>query len=185
MAHARRIGVLLLAGATLGLQPASLTAPFLPTCCAAFAHGAGGSGGGNGGTGAGGIATDGNAGQQGPAHGDTQGDAAAPSPGLQGRPHAALGALNAAHASHTAFAHAAPGSEVGRIAAYYHTMLVALAMPASTQAQVVAARDQTIANVRATQLAPAANKSLSPSVVARVDHLLGQPVTAPSLGAVR
>jgi hypothetical protein len=93
----------------------------------------------------------------------------------------ALGALNAAHASPTARANAAPESQVGLIAAYEQAMLAALALPAETPEQV-AARDAAIAAARAGQLDAAANKPLSPEVVARVDSLLGLPPSDPALG---
>ncbi|MBL8696817.1 MAG: hypothetical protein JNK67_00505 [Alphaproteobacteria bacterium] len=95
---------------------------------------------------------------------------------------AALGALNAAHASPTARANAAPNSRVGRIAAYEDAMHVALAMPEATPAQRAAKADA-IAAARAQELAAAANKPISPAVVARVDSLLGLPPTDPTLGA--
>jgi hypothetical protein len=92
----------------------------------------------------------------------------------------ALGALNAAHASPAALAHAAPGSKVGQIATYDRAMLTALAMPDITPAQI-AARNAAIAAARG-QLAAASNKSLTPPVVARVDDLLGLPATDPTIG---
>jgi hypothetical protein len=95
----------------------------------------------------------------------------------------ALGALNAAHASHVAQAHAAAGSRVGQIASYDRAMLAALGMPANTPAQI-AARNAAIASARS-QLATSANKQVTPAVIARVDTLLGLPVTDPSLGVSR
>jgi len=94
---------------------------------------------------------------------------------------AAAGALNAAHASPTALAHAAPGSTVGKIASYDRAMLAALAMPANTPAQI-AARNTAIAAARG-RLAASSNKSLTPAVVSRVDALLGLPAVDPTLGA--
>lgn len=93
----------------------------------------------------------------------------------------ALGALNAAHASPTVLAHAAPKSRVGMIAAYDGGMLEALAMPAATPAQI-AARNAAIAAARQDQLAAAANKGLTPAVVSHVDVLLGLPPSNPALG---
>lgn len=93
----------------------------------------------------------------------------------------ALGALNAAHAAPTALANAAPNSRVGKVAAYDRAMLAALAMPAHTRAQFQA-RQAAIARARRVELAAAANKSLSPAVVARVDQLLGLPHSNPRLG---
>jgi hypothetical protein len=156
----------------------------------ALAHGNGG-GTGHGNGGGEGHADAGDASGQANAHatdehatalGDAVADAAPMSvPGLHDHLHAILGALDAAHASPAAQAHAAPHSRVARITAYYHSMLVALAMPAITPQQVVA-RDDAIATARSTELAPAANKSLSPAVVAKVDSLLGLPPSNPSLG---
>jgi hypothetical protein len=60
-------------------------------------------------------------------------------------------------------------------------MRSALAMPATTPAQIQA-RNAAIAHARETQLAPAANKDLTPTAVAQVDHLLGLPASDPSLG---
>lgn len=95
----------------------------------------------------------------------------------------ALGALNAAHANSEALANAAPQSEVGKIAAYDKAMLVALALPTETPTEL-AYRDQQITSVRATYLAAAANKPLSPTVVAKVDNILGLPASDPALGVV-
>jgi hypothetical protein len=92
-----------------------------------------------------------------------------------------LGALNAAHASPTARAHAAPESRVGRIAAYESAMRAALSLPAFTVEQI-AVRDAAIASARSTQLTAAANRSVTPDVVARVDRLLGLPPSDPWLG---
>lgn len=93
----------------------------------------------------------------------------------------ALGALNAAHANSEALGNAAPQSEVGKIAAYDNAMLAALALPDATPAEA-AYRDQQIAAARATYLAAAANKPLSPAVVAKVDSLLALPASNPDLG---
>lgn len=89
-----------------------------------------------------------------------------------------LGNLNAAHASANARANAAPNSMVGRIATYETRMNNALAI------QDPVARNAAIANARS-QLAQSANKSLTPSAVARVDGLLGIQGAPPELGAVR
>jgi hypothetical protein len=95
----------------------------------------------------------------------------------------ALGALNAAHASPVALAHAAPSSRVGVMAAYDHAMVNALGMPATTPAQI-AARNAAIGAARS-QLAVSANKQVTPAVATRVDTLLGLPASDPSLGASR
>jgi len=83
---------------------------------------------------------------------------------------ASLGALNAAHASPTARANAAPNSRVGQIAAYERAMQSALAIqdPARRSAAVIEAR---------AMLDDAANKPVTREVVARVDALLGLPPT--------
>jgi hypothetical protein len=89
-----------------------------------------------------------------------------------------LGNLNAAHASANARANASPNSMVGRIATYETQMHNALAI------QDPVARNAAITNARE-QLAQSANKSLTPSAVARVDGLLGIQGAPPELGAVR
>jgi hypothetical protein len=93
----------------------------------------------------------------------------------------ALGSLNAVHASPTALAHAAPTSQVGMLASYQSAMLAALAMPATTPAQI-AQRNAAIASARADLLAPAANKGLTPATVTAVDQRLGLAPTDPTLG---
>jgi hypothetical protein len=98
-----------------------------------------------------------------------------------GRLAAALGALNASHASATARAHASSRSRVGKIAAYDKAMLTALAMPDATPTEV-AARNAAIASARETLLAAASNKPLTARVVAVVDHRLGLPPSDPRLG---
>ena len=70
---------------------------------------------------------------------------------------------------------------VGQIAAYQSAMVAALAMPATTPAQV-AARNAAIAAARADILAPAANKGLTPGVVSAVDKQIGLPPSDPTLG---
>jgi hypothetical protein len=92
--------------------------------------------------------------------------------------------LNAAHASPTALAHASSTSTVGLIGAYHSAMVAALAMPATTPAQVTA-RNAVIASARADLLTQAANKSLTPAVVSAVDRQIGLPATDPSLGVPR
>lgn len=62
-------------------------------------------------------------------------------------------------------------------------MLAALAMPTGTPAEI-AARNAAIAAARSQELEEAANKPLSPAVVAQVDQLLGLPPTNPALGVV-
>jgi hypothetical protein len=63
-------------------------------------------------------------------------------------------------------------------------MAIALAMPANTPAEIEA-RNAAIAQARETQLATAANKGLTPAVVARTDQLLGLPPSNPNLGVWR
>jgi hypothetical protein len=87
-----------------------------------------------------------------------------------------LGKLNAAHASPVAFAHAAPNSAVGVVATYQTQMNDALALtdPAARDAAIIAAREQ---------LGLASNKQLTPSVVERIDGMLGIAGAPPDLGA--
>ncbi len=79
-----------------------------------------------------------------------------------------LGNLNAAHASATARANAAPTSMVGKIATYDAAMRQALTIsdPITRAYAINAARGD---------LATVANKPLTASVVTRVDRLLGLP----------
>jgi hypothetical protein len=180
---------MVLAGAALAIQPAGFGGHRLVTLQAALAHGSGGGGGAGHATAGHAAPGDGdghaNAHASQAADGDGFADAAAHAPpAALGQLSAALGALNAAHASPAALAHASPHSQVGRIAAYRSNMLAALAMPANTPQEVMA-RDTAIAQARASMLAPAANKSLTPAVVAQVDHLLGLPPSDPTLGVVR
>jgi hypothetical protein len=103
-------------------------------------------------------------------------------PATNGQLTAALGPLNAAHASPEALAHASPRSMVGKIATYDRAMLAALSMPARTPQQI-AFRQQAITNARET-LADQTGRTLTPTVVSRVDHLLGLPPSNPTLGTV-
>ncbi len=103
----------------------------------------------------------------------------------QGRRHqpnisAALRALNAAHASPEALAHASPRSIVGKLAEYDRAMQLALAMPQNTPAEI-AARNQAIANARL-MLADQTDRTITPQIIARVDSLLGLPPSNPMLG---
>ena len=103
-------------------------------------------------------------------------------PATNGQLTAALGPLNAAHASPEALAHASPRSMVGKIATYDHAMLAALSMPVRTPQQI-ALRQQAITDARDT-LADQTGRTLTPAVVSRVDHLLGLPPSNPTLGTV-
>jgi hypothetical protein len=89
---------------------------------------------------------------------------------------AQLGALNAAHASPTARANAAPDSRVGMIATYERAMLAALALPA-TNPQQIAARNDAIAEALAVLDAAANRGPVTAEVVAEVNALLGLPAT--------
>jgi hypothetical protein len=91
-----------------------------------------------------------------------------------------LGALNAAHASPTALAHASSNSRVGMIAAYDRAMTAALSMPHATPHQA-ALRNAAIAAARQ-DLKAASNKTLTAAVVQKVDLLLGLPPSNPRLG---
>jgi hypothetical protein len=188
--------VVILAGAGgLAFAPLTLPGGLEPFGKAALAA-AGGNGGGNGNAGGGNGSGNANAGGgngSGNANGGGSGNAAhgqgatatdhggGPSLANSHSIASALGALNAAHASSTALANAAPNSQVGKMAAYDKAMVAALGMPAATPAQI-AARTQAITTARSTQLAAASNKSLSPAVVAQVDKLLGLPSVDPTLG---
>jgi hypothetical protein len=124
----------------------------------------------------------------------------AASKGIKGSAASTLGALNAAHASPNALAHASPNSRVGKIAAYKdavaalntaNTNLAAAqaafaANPnAVTQADLTAAQAaQAAAQASTAQaLANAANKSISTSSVVGVNNLLGVSLTAPTTSA--
>lgn len=199
-------------GLGLAVLPVAMGAYMLPTSSSAHADNGGGKGGGNSGgngghngggnAGGGGAAGHANSGDKGGANpsghgGDSSADAGKASASGQaeegrsvgkgpasGRQLArASGALNAAHASSNALAHAAPKSRVGQIATYDRSMLAALAMPTNTAAQL-AARDAAIAASRA-QLATVTNKNLTPSVVTLVDARLGLPEIDPTLGVYR
>lgn len=199
-------------GLGLAVLPVAIGAYMLPTSSSAHADNGGGKGGGNSGgngghngggnAGGGGAAGHANSGDKGGANpsghgGDSSADAGKASASSQaeggrgvgkspasGRQLArASGALNAAHASSNALAHAAPKSRVGQIATYDRSMLTALAMPTNTAAQL-AARDAVIAASRA-QLATVTNKNLTPSVVTLVDARLGLPEIDPTLGVYR
>jgi hypothetical protein len=93
--------------------------------------------------------------------------------------HAQLGALNAAHASQTALAHAAPNSEIGHIAAFNS------AINAVNSATTPAAHAQAI-TAAATALAQAANHShsVTAATVNAVDAQLGVSVSASDAAAI-
>jgi hypothetical protein len=71
---------------------------------------------------------------------------------------------------------------VGKIATYDRAMLAALSMPTRTPQQI-ALRQQAITTARET-LADQTGRTLTPTVVSRVDHLLGLPPANPTLGTV-
>jgi hypothetical protein len=139
-------------------------------------NGGGGNGGNNGGQGAGGKQADaGNAGGNGLSHSDQsmhsdQSIRSGLSTGEADDGGSGLGALNAAHASAQAFANASPNSEVGRIRTYERTLdrylsdLNAGASPAVLDADIVAVGDA---------LGAAANKTVTPETVDRLNGLLG------------
>ena len=89
-----------------------------------------------------------------------------------------LGKLNAAHASPTAFDHAAPNSAVGAIATYKSEMTAALALtdPAAQTAAITAARQQ---------LASSTNKDLTASAVTKIDDTLSISGASPTLGTTQ
>jgi len=76
-----------------------------------------------------------------------------------------LGKLNAAHASPTARAHAAPNSAVGNVAAYSRALNQAQAIPDPAARQAAIAK--AIAGLNS-------NKPVTPGVVDQVDARLGQ-----------
>ena len=139
-------------------------------------NGGSGNGGNGGGQGAGGKQADaGNAGGNGLSHSDQsmhtdQSIRSGLSIGEVDDGASGLGALNAAHASAQAFANASPNSEVGRIRTYERTLdrylsdLNAGASPAVLSADIVAVGDA---------LGAAANKTVTPETVDRLNGLLG------------
>ena len=186
-----RIGVLLGCSSMLAFAPLSLSRLPDMSGTPAMAQGNSNAGGTSGNSNAGGNSGNSNAGGNSGNHGasnnasgqgsSSAGRGNANAPAGSGAIASALGALNAAHASPSAMANAAPNSQVGKMAAYDRAMIAAINMPSQTPAQI-AARTQAIANARSTQLAAASNKALSSAVVARVDELLGLPSTDPTLG---
>lgn len=159
--------------------------------------GEGGGGGSGGGGGAGGGSGNGQGGEQGgrgggndfgqgvaaaargdnPSRGEGRGGAEAGARGGdRGALASQLGALNAAHASLTARANAAPNSRVGMIATYERAMLAALTLPAVTP-QEITARNEAIAAALATLDAAANRSPVTTEVVAAVNALLGLPAT--------
>ena len=92
-------------------------------------------------------------------HGNANGhDKQAEKDKSQGADASSLGALNAAHASDTALAHASPDSQVGQIAAYKEAALAAKAATADA-----AAADQAVADAQsALDSALAANADTDP-----------------------
>jgi hypothetical protein len=134
---------------------------------------AGGNGNGNGNAGGNG---NGNAGVNGNASGNTH-------PDNHGAVASSLGALNAAHASSTALANAAPNSRVGRIATYRNASATAAADEAAA-AQADAdnlAAQQNLADAQAaynTALADALDDVNNPAVIAAQADLTAAQATA-------
>ena len=183
-----RVGILLGCSSVLAFAPISLSR--LPDLSGntVMAQGNSNSGNSNAGGNSGNSNAGGNSGNHGASNNasgqgssSSAGRGNANAPAGSGAIASALGALNAAHASPSAMANAAPNSQVGKMAAYDRAMIAAINMPSQTPAQI-AARTQAISNARSTQLAAASNKALSSAVVARVDELLGLPSTDPTLG---
>ena len=117
--------------------------------------------------------------------------------GTKGAMASTLGALNAAHASPNALAHASPNSRVGHVAAYKEAVnglntananLAAAqaafnASPTTANAMALANAQTAQTNAQATAaqaLATAANKSISASTVTGVNSLLGVSLSAPT-----
>ncbi len=189
-----RTTILGLAVTVLVLAPVSVDFDDGPlTFATAAAKGGGGGGGGGAGGGNGGGHGGGNGGGHGGGHGGGQGHGAsaaahgdgpgngrgggskgqAQSDGVgkgkgQGSMASKLGSLNAAHASETARANAAPNSRVGQIAAYEQATLAA--REAENDEAMIALEE-----AAAEALAAASNKNNSddPAVVAAVNGLLG------------
>lgn len=214
----RSVTTLLLAAAISTGAALLPLAPFGAQTAWPHGDGGGGGGGGNGnggGHGNGGAAGSGASASAGssvdPGHvGKSAGSkghrGSAASNGLKGKAAAktgkgsTLGALNAAHTSPNALAHASPNSRVGKIAAYKDAVgtlntananlataqaAFAATPNAMTQADLTAAQSaQAAAQANAAQaLANAANKSISTSSVVGVNNLLGVSLSTPTTSA--
>ena len=130
------------------------------------------------------------------------------SKGIKGSTASTLGALNAAHASPNALAHASPNSRVGKIAAYKDSVAalntananlaaaqatLAADIRAGAPAATITADQKAVNDAIAAQataqantaqaLANAANKSISTATVVGVDNLLGVSLSAPTTAA--
>lgn len=126
---------------------------------AAYAKNGGGNGGGNGNGGNGGNASGHSADHGKSAEAHDKNDA-------KSREANALGALNAAHASAKARAHASPNSAVGKIATYEKSREAALSL------QDPAAQQQALETAEAKLAASFGMSSLSPEQVSQVNALL-------------
>ncbi len=188
----------LLASASLIAAPVYLPVGLNLMPATAFARGGGGNAGGHGGHGAGtapgaevaashtgsgnsdqdmgnaGYANGGQPPGQQTDHGQSHAEAA------ESALASAAASLNAAHASPTALAHASPNSVVSKLAVYKQAMLAALAMPATTPAEVAA--QQAAITAARLSLATATGVRITPTAIQSVDHLLGLPPANPALG---
>jgi hypothetical protein len=178
----------LLLGALLATAPIGADqAGHFVSAKVAFAKGGNGNGGGNGNAGGNGNGgSNGNAGGNGAssAGGVGSGGDTGSTQSSHGALASSLGALNAAHASLTGLANAAPNSRVGRIAAYAGVVAAenTLADPNATAEDLAAAQSlldglsstgQTTADAEQATLDAAANKTLTDQVMDAVNSMLG------------
>jgi hypothetical protein len=154
----RYLAALACAGLAAGTVSLSQLGP-VGFVSAAYAKNGGGNGGGNGNGGNGGNASGHSADHGKSAEAHDKNDA-------KSREANALGALNAAHASAKARAHASPNSAVGKIATYEKSREAALSL------QDPAAQQQALETAEAKLAASFGMSSLSPEQVSQVNALL-------------
>ena len=154
----RYLAALACAGLAAGTVSLSQLGP-VGFVSAAYAKNGGGNGGGNGNGGNGGNASGHSANHGKSAEAHDKNDA-------KSREANALGALNAAHASAKARAHASPNSAVGKIATYEKSREATLSL------QDPAAQQQALETAEAKLAASFGMSSLSPEQVSQVNTLL-------------
>ena len=154
----RYLAALACAGLVAGTVSLSQLGP-VGFVSAAYAKNGGGNGGGNGNGGNGGNASGHSADHGKSAEAHDKNDA-------KSKEANALGALNAAHASAKARAHASPNSAVGKIATYEKSREAALSL------QDPAAQQQALETAEAKLAASFGMSSLSPEQVSQVNTLL-------------
>lgn len=154
----RYLAALACAGLAAGTVSLSQLGP-VGFVSAAYAKNGGGNGGGNGNGGNGGNASGHSADHGKSAEAHDKNDA-------KSREANALGALNAAHASAKARAHASPNSAVGKIATYEKSREAALSL------RDPAAQQQALETAEAKLAASFGMSSLSPEQVSQVNALL-------------